>query len=56
MDDPKNPLMTLPSTKEQGIHYHIGIIDYLQGWNIKKKAEKLSKKFINFDLSTDVSS
>ena len=30
--------------KERGMAYILGIIDYLQTWNIRKKGEKLHEK------------
>ena len=39
-------IYSIPSVQEKGIFYHIGIIDYLQLWNMQKRAEKLTKKVI----------
>ena len=41
---------------EEGIYYHIGIIDYLQPWNFAKKFEKCWKKTIKRNLYLDTSS
>jgi 1-phosphatidylinositol-4-phosphate 5-kinase len=45
-----------PSTTEENIKYHIGIIDYLQEYDVSKKMEKYSKKFIKFNTNLDTSS
>ncbi|CAD8088028.1 unnamed protein product [Paramecium sonneborni] len=44
-----------PSIKEQGIYYHIGIIDYLQQWNVNKSLERKTKKIIQMNLQLDTS-
>ncbi|CAD8166969.1 unnamed protein product [Paramecium pentaurelia] len=44
-----------PSIKEQGIYYHIGIIDYLQQWNVNKSLERKTKKIIQMNLHLDTS-
>ncbi|CAD8075462.1 unnamed protein product [Paramecium sonneborni] len=44
-----------PSIKEQGIYYHIGIIDYLQKWNVNKSLERNTKKIIKMNLQLDTS-
>lgn len=36
--------------------YHIGIIDYLQEYNVQKQFEKYSKKFIKLNKNLDTSS
>jgi len=41
-------LNIIESTKEVGIFYHIGIIDYLQEWNVSKNLEKNTKKLLKF--------
>ncbi|CAK74756.1 unnamed protein product (macronuclear) [Paramecium tetraurelia] len=45
----------IPSIKEQGIYYHIGIIDYLQQWNVNKSLERKTKKIIRMNLQLDTS-
>ena len=47
-------LNSIESLKETGIYYHIGIIDYLQEWNVSKNLEKNTKQLINLrgDLDT----
>ncbi|CAK79462.1 unnamed protein product (macronuclear) [Paramecium tetraurelia] len=44
-----------PSIKEQNIYYHIGIIDYLQQWNVNKSLERKTKKIIKMNLQLDTS-
>ncbi|CAD8176597.1 unnamed protein product [Paramecium octaurelia] len=44
-----------PSIKEQNIYYHIGIIDYLQQWNVNKALERKTKKIIKMNLQLDTS-
>jgi len=51
----KNPLASIPSEKEEGIYYNIGIIDYLQPYNFEKKLEKYFKKFQRLDINLDTS-
>ena len=51
----KNPLHSIMSIEEPGVYYHIGIIDYLQLWDIKKKLEKNTKILFKFDKNLDVS-
>lgn len=36
-------LNAIESTKEVGVYYHLGIIDYLQEWNMQKTLEKNTK-------------
>lgn len=50
----KRELYSLKSVKSDGLFYHIGIIDYLQPYNLQKYLEKISKKIIkvNKDLNT----
>ncbi|CAD8179979.1 unnamed protein product [Paramecium pentaurelia] len=45
-----------PSTIQKGIYYHMGIIDYLQKYNLKKITEKYSKRFMKLDSNLDTSS
>jgi len=49
-------LNSIESTKEVGIFYHIGIIDYLQEWNVQKNLEKNTKKLLNLQGNLDTSS
>ena len=46
----------MESIKEEGIYYHIGIIDYLQIWNVQKNLEQNTKKILNLDTNLDTSS
>ena len=50
----KRELFSLKSTAEEGVYYHIGIIDYLQPYNLQKCFEKNWKKLmkVNKDLNT----
>jgi len=50
-----NGLWSLDSTKEKGVKYHIGVIDYLQPYNYKKIFEKYSKKLIKAKINLDTS-
>ncbi|CAD8065191.1 unnamed protein product [Paramecium primaurelia] len=52
-DDQK--INIIPSIKEEGIYYHIGIIDYLQQWNVNKSLERKTKKIIKMNLQLDTS-
>ncbi|CAD8197039.1 unnamed protein product [Paramecium pentaurelia] len=45
-----------PSTIQKGQYYHIGIIDYLQKYNLQKITEKYAKKFLKLDSNLDTSS
>ncbi|CAK67984.1 unnamed protein product (macronuclear) [Paramecium tetraurelia] len=45
-----------PSTVQNGFYYHIGIIDYLQKYNLQKITEKYAKKFMKLDSNLDTSS
>lgn len=42
------------STKEKGVSYILGIIDYLETWNMRKKGEKWYKSI--FTQSSEISS
>lgn len=35
--------------------YHLGIIDWLQSWNLKKRAERLSKSLISKEYFNSIS-
>jgi hypothetical protein len=35
------------STREKGVVYVLGIIDYLETWNMRKKGEKWYKSLFN---------
>jgi len=50
----KRELYSLKSLEEEGVYYHIGIIDYLQPYNLQKYIEKNFKKImkVNIDLNT----
>ena len=48
-------LWSLDSTKEKGVKYQIGIIDYLQPYNYKKILEKYSKKLLKARINLDTS-
>ncbi|KAL4506845.1 hypothetical protein ABPG72_001266 [Tetrahymena utriculariae] len=48
-------LNIIESTKEVGIYYHIGIIDYLQEWNVQKNLEQNTKKILNLNGNLDTS-
>ena len=52
----QNNLFCLKSDKEEGIFYHIGIVDYLQLYNCNKFCEKVGKRIIEFDSKLDTSS
>ena len=43
------------SLEENGIYYHIAIIDYLQEWNLQKMAEKASKQLLHMNPNLNVS-
>ncbi|CAD8084208.1 unnamed protein product [Paramecium sonneborni] len=45
-----------PSLIQKGFYYHIGIIDYLQKYNLQKITEKYAKKFMKLDSNLDTSS
>ena len=48
--DPFNPRMMFRSSKDQGIVYILGVIDYLETWNVKKQSERWYKSlFANRD-------
>lgn len=49
-----NPLSAIKSTKEE-LHYHIGIIDYLNDYSFRKKMEVFSRKLINCNPKLDLS-
>ncbi|KAL4488388.1 hypothetical protein ABPG72_019238 [Tetrahymena utriculariae] len=44
------------SKKEKQIDYHIGIVDYLQEWNIDKMLEQKAKQALHANLNLNVSS
>ena len=50
----KRELYSMKSVSEEGFFYHIGIIDYLQPYNLQKYFEKNFKKIlkVNKDLNT----
>jgi hypothetical protein len=43
------------STTEDNIRYHIGIIDYLQLYDIQKRMERFTKKFLRLNIRLDTS-
>ncbi|KRX00482.1 hypothetical protein PPERSA_03215 [Pseudocohnilembus persalinus] len=51
----QNIFQCFPSKLEPGVYYQISIIDYLQVWNQKKKAEKNIKGIKKLNLNSDVS-
>ena len=52
----KEKFKIIPSIKEEGIFYHIAIIDYMQIYSFRKSLEKVSKKFFNLNINLDTSS
>lgn len=48
--------ISIPSIVENEIEYHLGIIDYLQLYDFKKKCEKFAKRIINLNPKLDTSS
>lgn len=48
-------LNIVESTKEEGVYYHIAIIDYLQEWNYNKGMERATKKIIKMNNNLDTS-
>ena len=52
---PMNELSSVQSSMEY-CYYHIGIIDYLQEWNVNKQMEMVSKKLIHLQPNLDTSS
>ena len=52
----KRELCSLRSVEEDGIFYHIGIIDYLQPYNLQKYFEKNLKKLMKADIALNTSS
>jgi hypothetical protein len=44
------------SKTNRDIRYHIGIIDYLQMYDVQKKMEKFSKKMLKLNKNLDTSS
>lgn len=48
-------LNSIESEREVGIFYHIGVIDYLQEWNVQKNLEKNTKQLINLKGNLDTS-
>lgn len=45
-----------PSIIDEGVFYHVGIIDYLQTYNMNKKAEKYTKIILKMNSNLDTSS
>ena len=52
----KRELYSLKSVAEEGYFYHIGVIDYLQPYNLQKYFEKNLKKIIKVDKDLNTSS
>lgn len=52
----KRELYSLKSVQEEGVCYHIGIIDYLQPYNLQKYFEKNFKKLLKADKDLNTSS
>ena len=52
----KKEMFSLKSVEEDGIFYHIGIIDYLQPYNFQKFIEKNFKKCMKADVNLNTSS
>ena len=52
-----NPYAIIRSNIDKSEAYVIGIIDYLETWNVKKKSEKITKilLFFKFKSTEDVS-
>ncbi|KAL4490222.1 hypothetical protein ABPG72_004261 [Tetrahymena utriculariae] len=55
-DDQISHYYQFESTEQSGIYYHIGIIDYLQLYDIQKLLEKWAKRIIHFSPRLDTSS
>ncbi|EAR85121.2 SecY subunit containing preprotein translocase (macronuclear) [Tetrahymena thermophila SB210] len=55
-DDQISHYYQFESTEQSGIYYHIGIIDYLQLYDIQKVLEKWAKRIIHFSPRLDTSS
>ena len=51
-----NKFASLESTVDEDLSYNIGIIDYLQSYNINKMAEKYLKRVMKLNCSLDTSS
>ena len=49
----KNPLGSLENTQKSGMYYNIGIVDYLQPYNLKKRLKKVVKKVQNLKAGTE---
>lgn len=41
-----------PSTKEPGIYFNFGVIDYLEEWTLRRKAERVFKTLITSEEVT----
>ena len=56
-DTPYNPTLNEETSKTQNLAevYHIGIIDYLQEWNLQKKGENFAKTFFKPDRKPKLS-
>ena len=52
----KKELYSLKALNEKGIYYHIGIIDYLQPYDLQKFLEKNAKKLLTLKFGLDTSS
>ena len=52
----KKELYSLKALNEEGIYYHIGIIDYLQPYDLQKFLEKNAKKLLTLKFRLDTSS
>ena len=42
----------LESSKEPGVYFNIGIIDYLEEWTLRRKAERIFKTLITSEEVT----
>jgi len=52
----KNPLASLENSRDPGFSYNVGIVDYLQPYNLEKAFEKIMKKIKKLNLKLDTSS
>lgn len=52
----KNSQHIYQSTEDAKMKYHVGIIDYLQLYDVQKKMEKYSKKMLKLNKNLDTSS
>lgn len=52
----KKELYSLKALNDEGIYYHIGIIDYLQPYDLQKFIEKNAKKLFTLKFGLDTSS